>query len=141
VRRWALVALHSANVNTSQVCGNASPHGSFGRPRPTAGFRPSANTVLQGAVNAALEALVRGVALELAPIRVNAVSPGLIETPLWAGIAEAEREAMFASAVERLPLRRIGQSSDVANAVLFLASTPFSTGSTVVVDGGGTISG
>jgi NAD(P)-dependent dehydrogenase (short-subunit alcohol dehydrogenase family) len=72
---------------------------------------------------------------------VNAVSPGLIETPLWAGIAEAEREAMFASAVERLPLRRIGQSSDVANAVLFLASTPFSTGSTVVVDGGGTISG
>jgi NAD(P)-dependent dehydrogenase (short-subunit alcohol dehydrogenase family) len=103
--------------------------------------RPSASTVLQGAVNAALEALVRGLALELAPIRVNAVSPGLIATPLWAGMAETERAAMFASAAERLPLRRIGQSSDVANAVLFLASTPFSTGSTVVVDGGGTISG
>jgi NAD(P)-dependent dehydrogenase (short-subunit alcohol dehydrogenase family) len=50
--------------------------------------RPSANTVLQGAVNAALEALVRGLALELAPIRVNAVSPGLIATPLWASMAE-----------------------------------------------------
>lgn len=103
--------------------------------------RPSANTVLQGAVNAALEALVRGLALELAPIRVNAVSPGLIATPLWASMAETEREAMFASTAERLPTRRIGQSSDVANAVLFLASTPFSTGSTVVVDGGGTIAG
>lgn len=63
--------------------------------------RPSANTVLQGAVNAALEALVRGLALEFAPIRVNAVSPGLIATPLWAGMAEAEREAMFASAAAR----------------------------------------
>jgi NAD(P)-dependent dehydrogenase (short-subunit alcohol dehydrogenase family) len=103
--------------------------------------RPSTNTVLQGAVNAALEALVRGLALELAPIRVNAVSPGLIATPLWASMAEAEREAMFASAAERLPVGRIGQSSDIANAVLFLASTPFSTGSTVVVDGGGTIAG
>jgi NAD(P)-dependent dehydrogenase (short-subunit alcohol dehydrogenase family) len=103
--------------------------------------RPSANTVLQGAVNAALEALVRGLALELAPIRVNAVSPGLIATPLWAGMAETEREAMFASVAERLPTKRIGQSSDVANAVLFLASTPFSTGSTVVVDGGGIIAG
>lgn len=106
------------------------------------GFRsvpPSANTVLQGAVNAALEALARGLALELAPIRVNAVSLGLVATPLWAGMAETEREAMFASAAKRLPLRRIGEPSDVANAVLFLASTPFATGSTVVVDGGGII--
>jgi NAD(P)-dependent dehydrogenase (short-subunit alcohol dehydrogenase family) len=54
-------------------------------------------------------------------------------------MAKTEREAMFASAAERLPLRRIGEPSDVANAVLFLASTPFATGSTVVVDGGGVI--
>src|SRR5216683_4170005 len=47
--------------------------------------RPSAGAVLQGAINAALEALARGLALELAPIRVNAVSPGLIATPLWSG--------------------------------------------------------
>jgi NAD(P)-dependent dehydrogenase (short-subunit alcohol dehydrogenase family) len=72
---------------------------------------------------------------------VNAVSPGLIATPLWAGMAETEREAMFASVSEQLPIRRIGESSDVANAVLYLASTLFSTGSTVVVGGGGTIAG
>ncbi|MFB9262635.1 SDR family oxidoreductase [Bradyrhizobium erythrophlei] len=101
--------------------------------------RPSGNTVLQGAVNAALEALSRGLALELAPVRVNAVSPGLIATSLWSGMSQTDREAMFASTAERLPVRRIGNSSDVANAVLFLACTPFATGSTVVVDGGGTI--
>ena len=101
--------------------------------------RPSANTVLQGAVNAALEALTRGLALEMAPVRVNAVSPGLVATPMWSGMAEAEREKMFAGAAERLTLRRIGDASNIANAVLFLACSPFSTGSTVVVDGGATI--
>ncbi|PWC89352.1 short-chain dehydrogenase [Azospirillum sp. TSH100] len=101
--------------------------------------RPSATSVLQGAINAALEALARGLALELAPIRVNAVSPGLIATPLWSGLPEEKREAMFAGAAQRLPARRIGQAEDIANAVLFLATTPFATGSTVRVDGGGAI--
>jgi NAD(P)-dependent dehydrogenase (short-subunit alcohol dehydrogenase family) len=101
--------------------------------------RPSASSVLQGAINAALEALARGLALELAPVRVNAVSPGLIATPLWAGMADDKREAMFAGAAQRLPARRVGQPEDVANAVLFLAATSFATGSTVRVDGGGAI--
>jgi NAD(P)-dependent dehydrogenase (short-subunit alcohol dehydrogenase family) len=101
--------------------------------------RPSASAVLQGAINAALEALARGLALELAPVRVNAVSPGLIATPLWSGMVEEERAAMFADATASLPARRVGQPEDLANAVLFLATTPFATGSTVRVDGGGAI--
>jgi NAD(P)-dependent dehydrogenase (short-subunit alcohol dehydrogenase family) len=101
--------------------------------------RPSANTVLQGAVNAALEALTRGLALEMAPVRVNAVSPGLVATPMWSGMEKADRDRMFSGAAERLPLRRIGEASNIADAVLFLACSAFSTGSTVVVDGGGTI--
>ncbi|MEK1891507.1 MAG: SDR family oxidoreductase [Phyllobacterium sp.] len=101
--------------------------------------RPSATSVLQGAINAALEALARGLALELAPTRVNAVSPGLIETPLWSEIPDDKRAAMFANAVERLPVRRIGQPDDIASAILFLATTPFASGSTVRVDGGGAI--
>jgi NAD(P)-dependent dehydrogenase (short-subunit alcohol dehydrogenase family) len=101
--------------------------------------RPSATSVLQGAINAALEALARGLALELAPTRVNAVSPGLIATPLWSGMAEEKREAMFAGAAQRLPARRVGEAEDIANAVLFLAKTSFATGSTVRVDGGGAI--
>jgi NAD(P)-dependent dehydrogenase (short-subunit alcohol dehydrogenase family) len=102
-------------------------------------LRPSANTVLQGAVNAALEALTRGLALEMAPVRVNAVSPGLVATPMWSGMEKADRDRMFFDAAERLPLRRIGEASNIADAVLFLACSAFSTGSTVVVDGGGTI--
>jgi NAD(P)-dependent dehydrogenase (short-subunit alcohol dehydrogenase family) len=101
--------------------------------------RPSANSVLQGAINAALEALARGLALELAPVRVNAVSPGLIATPLWSGMADDKRDAMFAGAAQRLPARRVGQPDDIANAVMFLVTTPFATGSTVRVDGGGAI--
>lgn len=101
--------------------------------------RPLATAVLQGAINAALEALARGLALELAPIRVNTVSPGLIETPLWSKMPAADRTALFAGAAERLPARRVGQPADIANAVMYLATTPFATGSTVRVDGGGAI--
>ncbi|ACA17894.1 short-chain dehydrogenase/reductase SDR [Methylobacterium sp. 4-46] len=101
--------------------------------------RPLATAVLQGAINAALEGLARGLALELAPVRVNTVSPGLIETPLWSRMAEADRAAMFANAAERLPARRVGRPEDVANAVLFLAATPFATGSTLRLDGGAAI--
>ena len=101
--------------------------------------RPSATAVLQGAINAALEALARGLALELAPVRVNVVSPGLIDTPLWSRLSDDKRDAMFAGAAQRLPAGRVGRPEDIANAVMFLLTTPFATGSTVRVDGGGAI--
>jgi NAD(P)-dependent dehydrogenase (short-subunit alcohol dehydrogenase family) len=101
--------------------------------------RPSGGSVLQGAINAALEALARGLALELAPVRVNTVSPGLIATPLWDKLDPQARQTMYDGAAARLPARRVGQAEDVANAVVYLASTPFATGSTVLIDGGGAI--
>lgn len=101
--------------------------------------RPSASSVLQGAINAALEALARGLALERSPVRVNAVSPGLVDTPLYANMSDADRQAMFDKAAGRLPARRVGQPEDIAEAILFVATNPFATGSTVTVDGGGTI--
>jgi NAD(P)-dependent dehydrogenase (short-subunit alcohol dehydrogenase family) len=102
-------------------------------------LRPSATSVLQGAINAALEALARGLALELAPVRVNSACPGLVETPLYSRMEPEKREAMFSAAAARLPARRVGQPEDIANAALFLMTTPFATGSTVRVDGGGAI--
>jgi NAD(P)-dependent dehydrogenase (short-subunit alcohol dehydrogenase family) len=101
--------------------------------------RPSATSVLQGAINAALESLVRGMALEFSPVRVNAVSPGMIRTPLWNGMEADKREAMFAAVAEKLPAKRAGEPEDIANAILYAASTPFTTGSTITVDGGGSI--
>lgn len=103
------------------------------------GTRPSCNAVLQGAINAALESLGRGLALELAPVRVNTVSPGLIATPLWSKLGDDARRDLFQATAERLPARRVGQPEDVARAIVYLAATPFATGSTVLVDGGGAI--
>ena len=101
--------------------------------------RPSPASVLQGAINAAIEALARGLALERAPVRVNTVSPGLIDTPLHAKIGEANRKALFDKVAANLPARRVGQPEDVAAAILFAATNRFATGSTITVDGGGTI--
>ena len=101
--------------------------------------RPRATSVLQGAINAALEALGRGLALELAPVRVNTVSPGLIATPLWDRISAEAREAMYTETAQRLPARRVGQAEDIARAVLYLAGNRFATGSTILVDGGAVI--
>ncbi|WP_109482727.1 SDR family oxidoreductase [Paraburkholderia sp. C35] len=101
--------------------------------------RPSKTSVLQGAINAALEALVRGLALELSPVRVNTVSPGLIATPLWSRLSNDARQSMFDGAAARLPVQRVGQPQDVANAIVYLASTPYASGSTVLVDGGASL--
>ena len=95
----------------------------------------------KGAIIAAVEALARGLALERAPVRVNAVSPGPIDTPLHLKMGEAVRTAIFEKVAASLPTRRIGQPADAAAASLFVATNPFATGSIVTVDNGGTIAG
>ncbi|EOY3720258.1 SDR family oxidoreductase [Klebsiella michiganensis] len=102
--------------------------------------RPS-TPVLQGAINAALEALGRGLALELASskVRVNTVSPGLIATPLWDGVEESARQSMYEKAASTLPARTLGLPEHVAEAILYVAGNPYATGSTVLIDGGGAI--
>lgn len=103
------------------------------------GTRPSPSSVLQGAINAALESLGRGLALELSPVRVNTVSPGVVATPLWSGMSDEARAAKFEAIAAKLPAKRIGRPEDLANAIVYLVTTPFATGSTVLVDGGGAI--
>jgi len=116
-----------------------NPGGSLTLVSGVLAHRPNPASVLQGAINAAIEALARGLALERAPVRVNTVSPGIIATPLWSGMPPAQRDAIFAATADRLPVRRVGQAEDVAAAILFVAANPFVTGSTVAVDGGGAI--
>lgn len=101
--------------------------------------RPNPTAVLLGAVNGGLEALARGLALERSPVRVNCVSPGLVDTPLYARMPEENRSAMFRSAAARLPVKRIGQPDNIAAAITFVAANPYVTGATITVDGGGTI--
>jgi NAD(P)-dependent dehydrogenase (short-subunit alcohol dehydrogenase family) len=99
--------------------------------------RPQAGAVLQGVLNAAVEALARGLALELAPaVRVNTVSPSTTVTPLWDKLGPEGREAKFAAMRQRLPLQRVAEPVDIAQAIVFLAQNRFATGSTLLVDGG-----
>jgi NAD(P)-dependent dehydrogenase (short-subunit alcohol dehydrogenase family) len=101
--------------------------------------RPGAGSALLGAINGALEALARGLAVERAPVRVNVVSPGIIDTPLHERVPADARKAMFEDTAAKLPVGRVGQPEDIAAAILFLAANPFVTGTTLLVDGGGTI--
>ncbi len=66
----------------------------------------------------------------------HAVSPSTTATPLWDRLGEAGRAARFAEMRERLPVGRIAEPDDIARAILFVATNPFATGSTVLVDGG-----
>lgn len=88
------------------------------------------------AINAAVEGLVKPLAVELAPTRVNAVSPGLVDTPWWSGMPEADRLAYFAAAAEVLPARQIASADDIAQAIVFLATNPNITGTVIESDAG-----
>jgi NAD(P)-dependent dehydrogenase (short-subunit alcohol dehydrogenase family) len=88
------------------------------------------------AINGAVEALVKPLAVELAPIRVNGVSPGFVDTPWWSGFPAEQREAYFAAAAQALPARRIATAEDVAEAVVLAATNPNITGTVIEADAG-----
>jgi NAD(P)-dependent dehydrogenase (short-subunit alcohol dehydrogenase family) len=75
-------------------------------------------------------------AVELAPIRVNAVSPGVVDTPWWSGMPDEARAAYFAQAEQALPIGRIATAEDVAEAVVLAAVNPNLTGTVIESDGG-----
>jgi NAD(P)-dependent dehydrogenase (short-subunit alcohol dehydrogenase family) len=87
-------------------------------------------------VNGAIEALVRTLAVELAPVRVNAISPGLIDTPTWDAMAEDDRNAMFDRLAGALPAGRVGTADEIGAAIWMLLTNDFVTGVTLPVDGG-----
>jgi NAD(P)-dependent dehydrogenase (short-subunit alcohol dehydrogenase family) len=101
-----------------------------------AGRRPHSGWVIAASVCGTIEALTRALAIELAPIRVNAVCPGVVRTNLWQNMSSSEREQLFESVGKRLPVGRVGEAHDIAQAYLFLMQEGFGTGQTVVVDGG-----
>ncbi|AYV13036.1 MULTISPECIES: SDR family oxidoreductase [Shewanella] len=95
-----------------------------------------AATYVKTAINAALEAVTRVLAKELAPIRVNAVSPGLTDTQAHHGMSDEARNTMYQRAEAALPVKRIGQTADIAMAYLLLLQNPYMTGVVIDVDGG-----
>lgn len=104
-----------------------------------AGHRPFPGFSVGSAINAGIEGLTRALALELSPIRVNAVAPGTVVTPVWDVLPEAERVKEFEETAARLPVKRVGHPKDIAQAVVYLIECGYATGSIVYVDGGARI--
>jgi NAD(P)-dependent dehydrogenase (short-subunit alcohol dehydrogenase family) len=97
--------------------------------------RPAPGGAFGAAAVAAVEGMTRALALDLAPIRVNAVAPGVIDTPLWDAFGP-QRQAVLARGAA-LPVGRVGRPEEVAEAVLFLMGNGFVTGTVLEIDGGG----
>ena len=95
-----------------------------------------AGTAGLAAANGALEAMIPPLAVELAPVRVNAVSPGVIDTHWWDSMPGDQRQAYFSAVAASTPVRRVGTPEDVADAVVYLAGAGFVTGAVLECTGG-----
>lgn len=126
VKLWGpLAAIQAADVRESIVLVSG-----------VAAATPMRGGAATAAVNGAVEALVRTLAVELAPVRVNAVSPGIVDTPTWSGMPENDRRALFDRLSGALPAGRVGTAEDLAHAIWLLLTNAFVTGTTLHVDGG-----
>ncbi|NJR49756.1 MAG: SDR family oxidoreductase [Leptolyngbyaceae cyanobacterium CSU_1_3] len=100
-------------------------------------FKPAKQGMaVLAAVNGAIATLGRSLALELAPIRVNVVAPGVVDTAVWDSLSEAEYNAMIVGMQQSLPARHVGTADDIAQSVLYLMTNPYTTGIVLTVDGG-----
>ena len=130
VRFWGAVTV------IKHAIGRLRSTGSISLTTGTVGQRPMPGAALAAAGAGATEALVRGLAVELAPIRVNAVRAGAIRTPMWDRVAAPQRDAIFARLAQRTLVGAIGEPEHIAMAHLYLMHNGYVTGTTLGVDGG-----
>jgi NAD(P)-dependent dehydrogenase (short-subunit alcohol dehydrogenase family) len=102
-----------------------------------AGARPHAGWSLGASICMAMEGLTRALAVELAPTRVNIVSPGIVRSPLWSSMTEAQRETLYRQTGEKLLVGHVGAVEEIAEAYLYLMRQSYGTGQVLRVDGGG----
>ena len=112
------------------------PGGSITLTTGIAGRRPRPGWAVAASICGAVESLTRALAIELAPIRVNAVSPGVVRSPLWASMTETGRQQLYRDTAATIPAGRVGEVDDIAQAYLFCLTQPFTTGSVLTVHGG-----
>jgi NAD(P)-dependent dehydrogenase (short-subunit alcohol dehydrogenase family) len=104
-----------------------------------AGQRPHAGWATAASICMAMEGMTRALAVELAPIRVNIVCPGVVRTPLWDGMSEADREGLYQRMAGVLPVGHVGEAEEVAESYLYAMRQSYGTGQVIVVDGGGAL--
>lgn len=128
---WGAVNVaHAARIN---------PGGSLTLVSGMLGVRPSGKATVLSAVNAAVDTLARALASEMAPVRVNCVSPGRIDTEWWDHLPDAERSALLDGTARTLPVKRVGRPEEIAVSIVHCMLNEFMTGSVLLVDGGGSI--
>jgi len=98
------------------------------------GAMPGAAAI--GAANGAIATMVPTLARELQPLRVNAVAPGVIDTPWWSWAEPQQKAALFADFASKTPVGRVGTADEIGQAIAFLVTNGFMTGQTIVCDGG-----
>lgn len=118
------------------LAGQAADGGSFTFFSGVAAWRPAPGRSVMATTNGALAFLVEALAVELAPLRINAISPGIVDTGSWDAMG-ADKEEFLRSTAERNPARRVGTTEDLVQAVLFTIGSPYVTGTVLHVDGGG----
>lgn len=126
-----------------RVIKQAQPHmhasGSIAVTNGMIAHNPTKGSFVSTAMAGAIEHLTRALAVELQPIRVNCVCPGLIRTDVWNSIPADQREERLASMTARLPLPRAGKPEETAEAYLYLMRGGYTTGQVLMVDGGASI--
>jgi NAD(P)-dependent dehydrogenase (short-subunit alcohol dehydrogenase family) len=135
VRFWGAVAV------AKHAAPRIRPGGSIVLTSGTIGVRPAPGSALASAGASATEGLVRGLAVDLAPIRVNAVRAGAFRTPLWDAIPEPQRAAVFESLAQRSLTQTMGEPEQIAATHLYLMDNAFVTGTVITVDGGLVLAG
>jgi NAD(P)-dependent dehydrogenase (short-subunit alcohol dehydrogenase family) len=125
-------ALRTVQVATPRI----RPGGSVTLTTGAASARPRAGWSIGASVCGAVGALTRALAVELAPIRVNVVSPGVVRSPLWSPMDDADRQQLYQTAAASLPVGHVGETDELALAYLYCMHQTFATGTAITVDGG-----
>jgi len=123
---------YAAKYGAAQI----SPNGSITLFSGVVAYKAMMGSSALGAVNAAVSNLGQTLALELAPIRVNIVSPGIIDTPSRSKMSAEARNQFYEALAGKLPVKRVGKAEDVAQSVLYLLQNQFVTGTVLHVEGG-----
>jgi len=118
------------------LAGTVAPDGSFLFMAGATALKPALGMLAVGATNAAVDAITAGLAVELAPIRVNAISPGTIDTGAYDALGAERKAALFKARSATNPARRIGTAEDIAAAAVMALTNGFLTGVSIPVDGG-----
>jgi NAD(P)-dependent dehydrogenase (short-subunit alcohol dehydrogenase family) len=125
-------ALRAVQAAASRI----RPGGSITLTSGMASARPQASWSVEASVCGAVDALTRALAVELTPIRVNAISPGVVRSPLWSTMDDTDRRQLYKDAAASLPVRHVGETDEIAMAYLYCMGQTYATGTVITVDGG-----